>query len=373
MGIGQSTMTAIPMLDLRGEVEQLSGEIEAAIRRVLRSGHFILGPEVEAFEQEIAAYLGVPHAIALNSGTDALLIGLRALGIEPGDEVVTSPFTFAATAGAIRLAGAIPVFVDIDPATFNLDAGQVERYLSPRTRAIVPVHLYGQAAEMDALSELAARHNLLLLEDAAQALGARHRSRNVGTLGHAAAFSFFPTKNLGAYGDGGMLVSSDATVADRARKLRAHGSAKKYFNELLGYNSRLDALQAAILRVKLPYLDAWNAARRAAAQRYDERLGALAEVTIPLRSPNAEHVFHQYTVRLPAERRDAVQKSLAAAGIASMVYYPQPLHRMAPFAQKSATFPVAEAAAREVLSLPIWPTISESAQHEVARVLKQSL
>lgn len=361
----------IPILDLSYEIESLWDELNAAFQRVLRSGQFILGPEVEAFEQEVAEYLGVKHAIGLNSGTDALFIGLRALGVGPGDEVITTPFTFFATAEAISLVGAKPVFVDIDPAILNLDPKLIEDKITPRSRAILPVHLYGRPAEMEPILELAERHGLKVLEDCAQAFGATYQGKKVGTLGHAGVFSFFPSKNLGAYGDGGLLATDDDRVAETARMLRAHGSKKKYFNETVGYNSRLDALQAAILRVKLPHVDAWNQARREAAQRYNQLLADANGLLLPEVSEG--HVFHQYTVRVLGGRQDEVQKKLAEAGIGTMVYYPVPLHRLPVYGYPEGSFPEAERAAEEVLSLSIWPQIKSEVQTQVAQELRQIL
>ncbi len=357
----------IPILDLTPEVEALWDELMAAITRVLRSGQFILGPEVEAFEREVAEYLGVKHAIGLNSGTDALVIGLRALGIGPGDEVITTPFTFFATAEAISLAGATPVFVDIDPRTFNINPELIPPAITPRTKAILPVHLYGRPAEMDALLAIAEEHGLKVLEDCAQAFGATYRGKKVGTWGHAGAFSFFPSKNLGAYGDGGLLATNDDEVAELARMLRAHGSRRKYYNETVGYNSRLDALQAAILRVKLPHVDRWNAERRKVAERYNQLLAGTPGLVLPEVSEG--HVFHQYTVRVLEGQRDRVKQALAEAGIGTMVYYPVPLHRLPVYGYSEGVFPEAERAATEVLSLPMGPFVGVKEQERVAQHL----
>ncbi|RTH03485.1 erythromycin biosynthesis sensory transduction protein eryC1 [Thermus scotoductus] len=361
----------IPILDLTPEVEELWDDLMAAITRVLRSGQFILGPEVEAFEREVAEYLGVKHAIGVNSGTDALVIGLRALGIGPGDEVITTPFSFFATAEAISLVGATPVFVDIDPKTFNLNPDLIAAAITPRTKAILPVHLYGRPAEMDPILDLAEAHGLKVLEDCAQAFGATYRGKKVGTLGHAGAFSFFPSKNLGAYGDGGLLVTNDDEVATLGRMLRAHGSKRKYYNETVGYNSRLDALQAAILRVKLPRVDTWNQARRQVALRYNELLADVPGLVLPEVSEG--HVFHQYTVRVLNGKRDEVQQRLDVQGISTLVYYPVPLHRLPVYGYPSGSFPWAERLATEVLSLPIWPQMGLEAQAWVAQVLARVL
>jgi dTDP-4-amino-4,6-dideoxygalactose transaminase len=366
-------MGRIPVLDLTPEIEALWAELNAAIQRVLRDSRFIMGPDVAAFEAEAARYLGVRHAVGLNSGTDALLIGLRALGIGPGDEIITSPFTFFATAEAILHLSAVPVFADIDPATFNLDPTDAAARITPRTRALLPVHLYGQAAAMNPLLELAERHGLKVLEDVAQAMGGEFRGRKLGSLGHAGAFSFFPSKTLGAYGDGGLLATDDEAVAEQARMLRAHGARRKYHNELLGYNSRLDTLQAAVLRVKLPHLDGFIDGRRAAAARYQSLLGHLDGIILPGEVPEARHAWHQYTIRIPDGRRDVVKERLAAAGVDTMVYYPVPVHRLPACAGLSGPLPMSERLAGEVLSLPIWPQIQADTQERVAFALRSAL
>jgi dTDP-4-amino-4,6-dideoxygalactose transaminase len=363
----------IPVLDLSTEIDSLWGELTAAIHDVLRSGQFIMGEPVKALEQELAGYLGVQHAVAVNSGTDALVIALRALGIQPGDEVITTPFTFFATAECISLVGATPVFVDIEPRTYNLDAAQIAGAITPRTRAIIPVHLFGQAADMGAIMALAGQHNLVVLEDVAQAFGGQWRGQLLGTLGQMSAFSFFPSKNLGAYGDGGLVATNDDGLAECASMLRQHGSKKKYHNEILGYNSRLDTLQAAVLRVKLPYLDSWNAARREAAARYDVLLADLPGVTTPAVMIDAHHVYHQYTIRLAGDRRDHVQAAMKSAGVESMIYYPVPVHRLPIYRHLDYRLPQAEAAAREVLSLPIWPQITGEIQERVVYALRKGL
>jgi dTDP-4-amino-4,6-dideoxygalactose transaminase len=362
----------VPLLDLKAEVEELWSELEPAVRGVLRSGRFVLGPEVEAFERELAELVGARHAVGLNSGSDALAIGLRALGVGRGHEVITTAFSFAATAGAIALAGAEPVFVDVDPATFNLDPAGLEAARTARTRAVLPVHLFGQPADVDPIAEFARRHGLALLCDAAQAIGAEYAGRPVGTLGDASTFSMYPSKNLGAYGDAGALVTDDPDLAARARSLRNHGETKRYISEELGYNSRLDEIQAAILRVKLPRLERWNAARRSAAARYAKGLAALPGVQAPLEAAGRSHVWHQYTIRLPSERRDGIAARLAERQIATGVYYPEPLHRMAPF-RRPATLPQTERACAEVLSLPIGPYLREAQQDRVVSALAEAL
>jgi dTDP-4-amino-4,6-dideoxygalactose transaminase len=381
--------TYTPILDLAPEIDAHWDELNAAVQRVLRSGHFIGGPEVAAFEAEAAAYLGTEHAVALNSGTDALVIALRALDIGPGHEVITTPFTFFATAEAISLVGATPVFVDVDARSYNIDPARVEAALTERTRALMPVHLYGGPAPMTQLVEIAERHGLRIVEDCAQSFGARYTGdcagcdgacgpdarlagRMTGTLGDIGTYSFFPSKNLGAMGDGGMLSTDDAALADTARMLRAHGGKHKYHNELLGYNSRLDALQAALLRVKLPHLEDANAARRAVAARYNAALGGLDGVVVP--PITGGHVFHQYTVRILDGRRDAVAAALDAQGVQTMVYYPVPVHRLPVYADAGyGAFPVAEQLSTEVLSLPIGPTLSAEACDRVAELVTQAL
>jgi dTDP-4-amino-4,6-dideoxygalactose transaminase len=368
----KSTSPLIPILDLSPEIEILWDELNAAIQSVLRSGQFILGPEVSAFEQQAAQYLGVKHAIGLNSGTDALVLALRALNIGAGDEVITTPFTFFATAEAISAVGATPVFVDIDPATYNLDPDLIESNITPRTRAILPVHLYGQSSAMDKILAFAKQHNLHVLEDVAQAFGGRYADRKLGTLGTIGAFSFFPSKPLGAYGDGGLAVTDDDGLAETLRMLRTHGAKKKYFNETLGYNSRLDTLQAAILGVKLPHVDAWNEARRRIAHIYSEELAGVAGIACPVEMPNAYHVYHQYTIRILKGQRERMQTYLAQARIATMVYYPVPVHRLPYYAPLNYHLPCAELAAKEVLSLPIWPQMNEETQRAIISDIKQA-
>lgn len=362
-------LTKIPVLDLSPEIDMLWDELNAAIQDVLRSGHFIMGEAVAAFEADIAAYIGVRHVIGMNSGTDALVIGLRALGVGLGDEVITSPFSFFATAEAASIIGATPVFVDIDSRTFNLDVSQLESLITPRTKAIIPVHLYGQASDMDALLTIAEKHGLKVLEDVAQAFSGDYKGRKLGTLGHAGAFSFFPSKNLGAYGDAGMLVTDDDEVAKMARMLRVHGSLKKYHNEIVGYNSRMDTIQAAILRVKLPHVEGWSEARRAAAHRYNALLADLSGIVTPYEAPESRHVYHQYTLRILNGKRDALQKALDAVGISTMIYYPVPVHRLPIYAAHNLHLPESEKAASEVLSLPIWPQITLDVQQRVAGAL----
>ena len=365
-----STPNKIPVLDLAPEIAEVRPALDAAWQRVLASSHFILGPEVEAFEREIAAFLGVKHALGVGSGTDAIVLALRALGVGPGDEVVTTAFTFFATAESVSAVGAMPVFVDIDPETYNLDAGAVARAIGPRTRAIIPVHLFGHTADLDPVLATAGEREIPVLEDVAQALGGQWRGRKLGTLGKAGAYSFFPSKNLGGFGDGGLVATDDDEVAASVRMLRAHGSRRKYHNEVIGYNSRLDGLQAAVLRAKLPHLDAWNDGRRAAAARYRELLAGVPGLTLPVERPGAVHVYHQYTVRVTGERRDALKDALASQGIETMVYYPKSMHELPVYARPGLSFPNAERASREVLSLPLWPRISREVQERVAAAVR---
>lgn len=350
-----SVQTQIPILDLQPQIQAHWKEFNAAFQRVMRSGQFILGPEEKAFEQECAAYLGVKHAIGLNSGTDALYIAMRALGLGPGDEVITTPFTFFATAEAISHVGATPVFVDIEEHSFNLDPELIEAAITPRTRAIIPVHLFGRPCDMDRIVATAEKHGLRIVEDCAQSFGATWKGRKVGSFGTFGCYSFFPTKNLSAFGDGGLLTTDDDGLAVEARMLRAHGSRKKYHNEAVGYNSRLDEMQAALLRVKLPHIDEWNALRRTVAVEYGDQLSNNPALVLP--NIVDGHVFHQYTVRIKAGRRDQVQAALAQAGIGTMVYYPSPIHRLKLYQESHASTlcQEAEQAANEVLSLPIWP------------------
>ncbi len=359
----------IPIVDLKAQYLEIKDELEAAVKETLAGGRFILGPSVEALEKETAAYCGAAFGVGVASGTDALHLALLALGIGPGDEVITTPFTFIATAEAISYTGATPVFVDIDPATYNLDCGQVEAKITSRTRALLPVHLYGQPADMDDILALAAKYKLSVVEDCAQAVGAQYKGRRVGAFGDAGCFSFFPSKNLGGAGDGGLIVTNDRALADRLKRLRAHGSSRKYFHEEIGYNSRLDEIQAAIIRVKLRYLDKWTLARQSRAALYGELLSSAAGIARPRIAPDRTHVWHQYTIR--AANRDEIKDRLAAAGIDSAVHYPVPIHLQPAYAQLAQTagaFPQSETAAAQVLSLPIYPQLSDA---DVAAVCKQ--
>lgn len=371
MGIDHSR--PIPILDLSAQYSNLKDEFLSAVTRILESGQFILGPEVTRFEEEIAAFLGVKHFIGLNSGTDALVIALRALGIGPGDEVITSPFSFFATAESISLVGATPVFCDVEEESFNLDPTLIEEKITPRTKALMPVHLFGRPAAMPRIVEIAERHGLNIIEDAAQAIGAVEQGigKHCGAIGAFGAFSFYPTKNLGAYGDAGGLSTDDDGLAELARKLRTHGSLKAYHNEILGYNSRMDALQAAILRVKLPHIAGWNAARRRVAARYNELLAGMEGVTTPNDPPG--HVFHQYTVRISGGRRDKLKEAMAAKGVGTMIYYPIPQDELPVYAGQFPPNPVSRKLAGEVMSLPLWPEIPDETLVHIAETLARTL
>jgi dTDP-4-amino-4,6-dideoxygalactose transaminase len=363
----------IPILDLKEQYHQLREQMLRAVGDVFENGAFINGPNVKALEAEVAAYVGAGYGVGLNSGTDALHLALRALDIGPGDEVITTPFTFVATTEAIGIVGAKPVFVDIDPLTYNIDVRLIEAAITPRTRAILPVHLYGHPAPMDEIMALARKHNLAVVEDCAQAIGAKYRGRYVGTIGTFGCFSFFPSKNLGAYGDAGMLVTNDRDLADRARSLRGHGGRVKYYHEELGVNSRLDEVQAAILRVKLPYLNDWIDKRRAVAKRYNQAFKDLG-IQLPLDPDYGRHVYHQYTLRVAD--RDRVQKQLQAAGVQTMIYYPVPLHLQKvheAFGHKEGSFPHSEKAAREVISIPMFPELKPEVQDEVISHVRATL
>jgi dTDP-4-amino-4,6-dideoxygalactose transaminase len=362
----------IPILDLTEQYRTLKTQIDSAVQDVFAGGHFINGPNVKALEFEIAQYSGCEHAIGLNSGTDALHLALRALDIGPGDEVITTPFTFVATTEAIGIVGATPVFVDIHPQTFNIDVGSIEAAITPRTKAILPIHLYGNPAPMHDIVALAKRHGLAVVEDCAQAIGATIDGQKVGSFGDVGCFSFFPSKNLGAFGDGGMATTNRQDLADRMRSLRAHGGRVKYHHEELGVNSRLDEVQAAILRVKLPHLESWISKRREHAAWYSKELASL--VHVPSETPGTRHVYHQYTVRV--NDRDRVQKELSDAGIQTMVYYPVPLHLQEvhrDLGQGEGTFPQSERAAREVLSLPMFPELRADQREAVLAAVQKTL
>lgn len=362
----------IPMVDLKGQYETLKDEIEKGFREVLENTQFILGPNVRALEEEVAAYCKVKHAIAVASGTDALHLALRAAGIGEGDEVITTPFTFIATAEAISYVGARPVFVDIDPETYNIDVRLIEAAVTERTRAIMPVHLFGQPADLAPIRELCRRHGLKLIEDCAQSFGAEYRGRMTGTWGELGCFSFFPSKNLGCYGDGGMIVTDSDEMADAVRVLRNHGSRQRYHHSVIGYNSRLDELQAVVLRAKLKHIDTYNTLRRKNAHHYTGRLKG-TRVIPPAEDGKGVHVYHQYTVLTDA--REPVQSALGAAGIACAVYYPIPLHRQEVYRDSCAgcSFPVSEEVAARVLSLPMYPELTGAQIDRVCEVLLGAL
>ena len=354
----------VPLVDLVAQYRTIKDEVLPAIQAVIESQQFVMGPAVARLESAVAQLAHAKHGIACASGTDAVLLPLKALDLEPGDEVITTPFTFFATAGTIHNAGGTPVFVDIEPGTFNIDPAAVEAAITPRTRAIVPVHLYGQMAAMERLLAIARARGLKIVEDAAQAIGARRSIdgewRMAGELGWATGYSFFPSKNLGAWGDGGMMVTSEDALAERLRKLRLHGGAKQYHHDEVGTNSRLDSLQAAVLLAKLPHLEAWSAKRREHAAYYTRALADLPAVRPPAVDPANEHIFHQYTVR--AERRDELQAHLKRHGIGSAIYYPVPLHLQRCFSHlgyRPGRLPESERASAEVLSLPVYPELTQ--------------
>ncbi len=349
----------IPLLDLVAQYQEIKVEIDTAIQRVLDSGWFILGDEVLSFEREISEYLDVQYGIGVASGTDALILSLRALEIGPGDEVILPAYTFFATVGAVLHVGAQPVLVDIDPKTYCLDISQVKRAITSRTKAFLPVHLYGHPADMDLLLILAREHDIKIIEDNAQAFGAAYKGRKTGSMGDVSCLSFFPSKNLGGYGDGGMVVTNSEEISEKVRRLRAHGWTKKYFPEMLGYNSRLDAIQAAILREKLKYVDVWNDKRREIAHQYTSELSAMPNLQTPFEHDRVKHVYHLYIIQVP--NREIVQDKLYKAGIATGIYYPQTIHQSDPCLElgyHQGDFPVSERASLETLAIPIYPNLS---------------
>ncbi len=368
----------IPMTDLKAQYASIKGEIDAAIQQVIESGRFILGPEVEAFEKEMALYCGVKFAIGVASGTDALILSLIACGVKPGDEVITTPFTFIATAEAITQCGAVPVFVDIDKQTYNINPAQIEPKITSKTRAVIPVHLYGQPAEMEAILELGKGHNLKIIEDCAQALGAEYKGKKVGSVGNAGCFSFFPAKNLGAYGDGGLIVTNDPQIAEVVRMLRQHGSKTSYYHIIPGFNSRLDALQAAILRIKLKYLDNWNSLRRQKASSYTQLLREIDGVEPPHIEEHNLTSANYYTIRLQNHHidRNELREYLKSKGVETAVYYPLSLHLQeayVPLGYKPGDFPESELAQEQVLSLPMFPELSEAQIEEVVSQVNRFL
>lgn len=382
-------LLSVPLLDLKQQYQTIRDEIRVAIERVMESQQLILGPEVEAFEQEVAAYSECEFGIGVSSGTDALLVSLMALDIKPNDEIITTPFSFFATAGSIARMGARPVFVDIDPATFNILPDSIEAAVTERTRALMPVHLYGQMAEMDSIMEIARRHQLFVIEDAAQAIGAEYKGRRAGSIGDLGCFSFYPTKNLGGFGDSGMVTTNDAGLAERVMRLRNHGYTQRYYNKEVGGNFRLDAIQAAVLRVKLKRLDEWTAARQRNAERYRQLFadapwialedGSDAESTassasvlrLPLEAPHRRHIYNQFVIS--TTRRDELQGFLKERHIGTEIYYPVPLHLQECFAglnHRAGDYPASESAARETLALPIYPELTAAQQETVVEAIK---
>lgn len=361
----------IPLVDLRIQYRLLEEQIKQALSNIMESSSFIRGPELQAFEQAFAAYHGVQACVGLNSGTDALFLLFRALGVQPGDEILTVPFTFVATAEAIVHAGATVKFVDIDPERFTLDPALLEKAMTSKTVGIVPVHLYGTPADLDPILAAARARGLWVVEDACQAHGALYKGKKAGTLGHASAFSFYPSKNLGAYGDGGAVITSNPDLAEKVRKLRDHGQVTKYHSEILGFNSRLDAFQAAILKLKLPYLDEWNEKRRQVASWYEEALTPVKAVRLPSRFADSQPVYHLYVVRVP--RRDELARHLEENGVSTGIHYAVPLHQQVPFQAngKALAYPVSEQLSAEVLSLPMYPELSREEVHYVARKMAE--
>ncbi|HXG37180.1 MAG TPA: DegT/DnrJ/EryC1/StrS family aminotransferase [Bacteroidota bacterium] len=363
----------IQMVDVVTQYRRIKPEIDTAIQGVLDSGHYVLGEAVKEFEANVARYLGVKHAVGCASGTDALQLALMALNIGPGDEVVTTPHTFIATAEAIVLLGATPVYVDIDPVTYNIDPAKIEAAITKKTKAIIPVHLYGHAADMDPIMDVANKHGLAVIEDAAQAIGARYKGKKVGGIGTIGCVSFYPSKNLGAYGDGGLVVTNDDKIAEKIRMIANHGSRVRYRHELLGVNSRLDSIQAAILNVKLKYLDEWNETRRTAAQKYHHLLDGL-DVVRPHEASYAHHIYHQYTIRV--HNRDTVAQYLTSKQIPNAIYYPIPLHQqeaLRGIGNTHQSFPNTEKAAAEVISLPMHTELTDAQQEYIVAAVKEAL
>jgi dTDP-4-amino-4,6-dideoxygalactose transaminase len=364
----------VPLCDIQAQYRALKDDIDAAVLRVLGSGQAILGPEVAAFEQETATFCGAACGVGCGSGTDALVLALHALDIGPGDEVIVPPFTFFATASAVCRVGATPVFVDIDPVTFNIDPNQIEAKITPKTRAIIPVHLFGQCCDMDAIRDVAEEHQLYVIEDAAQSFGSEYRGQRCGALGVVACLSFYPTKNLGALGDAGLVTTNDPAIDKKLRALRVHGAEVKYYHKYIGYNMRLDAIHAAVLRVKLPHVPAWLSARETAAKRYDaliESANLHGFMRRPVAQPDGRHTFNQYVVRVPATHRALLVQHLKDSGVGVEVYYPLSLHQQECFkflGYRTGDFPTSEEAAGGVLALPIFPEITEAQQQRVIEV-----
>jgi dTDP-4-amino-4,6-dideoxygalactose transaminase len=367
----------VALFELMRQYSRLKSELDPAISPVMERGSFILGENVSRFEEEVSEYCGVPHAVGVANGTDALELALKALGIGAGDEVITVPFTFIATTEAVCLNGAKPVMVDIEPATFNIDVSRIEKKVTSKTKAIIPVHLFGQACDMDSVLDIAGKHGLKVIEDCAQAIGAEYKGRKVGSFGDIGCFSFFPSKNLGCFGDGGMVTTSDKSVADRLRMLRVHGQAQRYLHEIEGRNSRLDELQAAVLRVKLRHLEEWNAARRSNAAFYDKMFAGLAEkgrIILPCEAEGRKHVYNIYNVR--TADRDGLRKYLSSREIGTAIYYPVPLHLQPVyknFGWKKGDFPVSEKACGEVLAIPVYPELKNDEIEYTADCVKDFL
>ncbi len=374
-----TTPAPVPLCDIQAQYRSLKAEIDEAVSRVLSSGQAILGPEVAAFEQETAEYCGAGFGVGCGSGTDALVLALHALGIGPGDEVIVPPFTFFATVSSVCRVGATPVFADIDPVSFNIDPGLIESKVTSKTRAIIPVHLFGQCCDMDAIWQIADDHNLYVVEDAAQSFGSEYRGRKCGVLGAVSAFSFYPTKNLGALGDAGLVTTQDAAIDKKLRSLRVHGSEVKYYHKFIGYNMRLDAIHAAMLRVKLRYVPAWLAAREAAAQRYDqliENANLHGFMRRPAITTEGRHTFNQYVVRVPSSHRDNLVRHLKASGVGVEIYYPLSLHQQECFkflGYRTGDFPISEDAASTVMAFPVFPEITEAQQARVVDVCVEYL
>jgi dTDP-4-amino-4,6-dideoxygalactose transaminase len=372
-----TSSAGVPLLDINRQYEALRGEILAAISEVCDSGRFVLGPDCERLEIDLAAYCGAPYGIACASGSDALLLALMALDVQSGDEVLMPSYTFFATASAAWRLGAKPVFVDIDPQSFNISPALVEQKITPRTKAIMPVHLFGQCADMDALQAIARRHGLPIVEDACQAVGAEWNGRRAGSLGTIGCFSFYPTKNLGGFGDGGMMTAMDAQIAERLKLLRTHGMQPRYYHQVVGLNSRLDSLQAAVLNVKLRYLESWTALRQANAQRYTTlfaEFGLESQIGLPTAAPNCRHVWNQYVVRIPGGKRDTLRAFLAERKIGTEIYYPVPLHQQQCFRELGygpGSLPESERAAAETLALPIFPELTAREQRTVVAAIAE--
>lgn len=367
----QKVIKQIQLLDLKAQYQMIKEEIKIAIDEVLESGNYIMGPTVKKFEESLAEYCGVKYAIGVANGTDALLLTLDALGIGPGDEVITTPFTFFASAEVVSQLGATPVFVDIDPDTYNLDVTKLEAAITSKTKAIIPVHIFGQPTDMDEIMEIANKYNLYVVEDACQAIGATYKGKKVGSIGNAGCFSFFPTKNLGGYGDGGIIVTNDEELARKVQILRVHGSYPKYYHSMIGYNSRLDALQAATLQVKLKYIDQWNQKRREKADFYSQSLKGLP-IQLPFIKAEREAVYHLYIIQ--TEYRDELIQYLKENGISSGIYYPVPLHRQEVYADlgyKAGSLPESEKAALGTLALPLYPELTTEDQEHVISVVKE--